>query len=183
MKEEERIIERSKEDPNAFGQIYELYYPKILRYAFRVTGDYNAARDITAETFAKAFTKINSFTWKGISISSWIFKIASNELNQFFRNRKYRPAELTELRLYSGNVDSRGFSDDMNETYTNIYITEEFKKLHSLLRSLPIVYQNAIALRYFEEKSIKEISEILGKKEGTVKSLISRGIERLRNLL
>lgn len=183
MKEEEHIIERSREDPNAFGQLYDLYYPRILSYAFRVTGDYSIACDITAETFAKAFMKLNSFKWKGISISSWIYKIASNELNQFFRNRKYRPVELTELQIYSCTASSGRFSDEMNETYTNIYMTEEFKKLHSLLRSLPSAYQKVIALRYFEEKSIKEISEILGKKEGTVKSLISRGIDRLRNML
>ena len=48
---------------------------------------------------------------------------------------------------------------------------------------LPIKYQDVIMLRYFERKSVKEIAEILNKKEGTVKSLLSRGIRRLKNLL
>ena len=46
---------------------------------------------------------------------------------------------------------------------------------------MPVKYQEVIALKYFEEKSIKEISEILGKKEGTIKSLISRGLQKLRD--
>ncbi|MBS3950794.1 MAG: RNA polymerase sigma factor, partial [Peptococcaceae bacterium] len=45
---------------------------------------------------------------------------------------------------------------------------------------LPIKYQEVLSLRYFGEKSLKEICEILGKSEGTVKSLLHRGIEKLK---
>lgn len=48
------------------------------------------------------------------------------------------------------------------------------------LKTLPVKYQEVIALRYFEGKDIKEISEILDKSEGTVKSLLARGLEKLR---
>lgn len=60
---------------------------------------------------------------------------------------------------------------------------EEFSRVRSLLQTLPPVYQQVIALRYFEELSIREIAQILRKKEGTVKSLLSRGLDKLKKML
>jgi len=60
---------------------------------------------------------------------------------------------------------------------------QDFIDVQARLKLLPIKYQEVISLKYFERKKIKEISEILGKKEGTIKSLISRGLEKIRNLL
>lgn len=181
MKGEEQLVEQAKTDPGVFGQLYEVYYPKILAYVFRLTADYDISCDITSETFAKAFLKMGSFKWKDISISSWFFKIATNELNQYFRKRKYTPFTLLDLSVYKGVAHSN-FSDETNATISNIYLSEDVKKVQKLLSSLPPIYQKVIALRYFEEMSIKEIGEILHKKEGTVKSLLSRGLEKLRGL-
>ena len=183
LKGEQQLIERAKIDPKAFGQLYEFYYPKIYGYVYRVSGDYDISCDITSETFAKAFLKISSFKYKYISISSWFFKIATNELNQYFRKKKYTPFTLIDLTVYKEVASDKYLNDETNVTISNIYISEDFKKVQKLLKSLPSIYQKVIALKYFEEMSIKEISEILGKKEGTVKSLLSRGIDRLRKLL
>ncbi|RBL92382.1 RNA polymerase sigma factor [Chitinophaga flava] len=183
MKTEQQLVEQAKSDPNAFGELYDQYYSKIFNYAFRITGDYVIACDIAAETFMKAFTKINSFQWKGISVSSWFFKIATNELNQYFRSKKYTSTSLTELGAVENTSGYKHFSDETNDTISRIYMTEDFKRVQQLLQSLPPDYQKVIALKYFEEMSIKEISEIMGKKEGTIKSLISRGIDRLRQSL
>jgi RNA polymerase sigma-70 factor (ECF subfamily) len=60
---------------------------------------------------------------------------------------------------------------------------EDFLTIQLQLKQLSVNYQEVIALRYFEQKSIKEIAIILNKKEGTVKSLLSRGIEKLKNLM
>lgn len=181
MKGEEQLVEQAKTDPKAFGQLFDFYYPKILAYVFRITADYDISCDITSETFTKAFLRIGSFKWKDISISSWFFKIATNELNQYFRKRKYTPFTLLDLSVYK-EVGLRNFSDETNSTISNIYLSEDVKRLQKLLSSLPSIYQKVIALRYFEEMSIREIGEILDKKEGTVKSLLSRGLEKLRKL-
>ena len=60
---------------------------------------------------------------------------------------------------------------------------QDFLKIQEKISQLPIKYQEVITLRFFEKKKIKEISEILGKKEGTIKSLLSRGLEKLRELI
>lgn len=183
MKGEEQLIEKAKIDSKAFGQLYEFYYPKIFGYVFRVSGDYDISCDITSETFTKAFLRISSFKWKDISISSWFFKIATNELNQYFRKKKYTPFTLIDLSVHKEVTINTNFSDETNPTLSNIYMAEDFKNVQKQLKSLLPIYQKVIALKYFEEMSIKEISEILNKKEGTVKSLLSRGIDKLRKLL
>jgi RNA polymerase sigma-70 factor, ECF subfamily len=181
---EKHIIEKAKKDPKVFGQLYDIYYPKIFGYIFRVTGDYSTSCDITSETFLKAWMKINSFTWQGISISSWFFKIANNELNQYFRKKKYTPYTLIDLSIIAMNTpDIRlNFSNGINDAQTKMELNDEFRNIHQKLKMLSPKYQKAIALRYFEEKSIKEISEIMGRKEGTVKSLLSRGLDKLKNI-
>jgi len=60
---------------------------------------------------------------------------------------------------------------------------EDFLLLHENIAKLSIKYQEAITLRFFENKQIKEIAEILGKREGTVKSLLHRGLEKLKKLM
>ena len=60
---------------------------------------------------------------------------------------------------------------------------EDFLLLHENIAKLSIKYQEAITLRFFENKQIKEIAEILGKREGTVKSLLHRGLKKLKKLM
>jgi RNA polymerase sigma-70 factor (ECF subfamily) len=179
LQNEKYIIENARADPRLFGELYDAYYPKIFGYLFRITGDYSVSCDICSETFLKAWINLGSFTWKGISISSWFFKIATNELNQYFRKKKYHPYSLIDLSVLEIEYpDSLSRSDDMILKRDQ---DDEFKNVLQKLKLLPPKYQKVIALKYFEEMSIREIGEILGKKEGTVKSLLSRGLGKLKN--
>jgi RNA polymerase sigma-70 factor, ECF subfamily len=180
---EKDFIEKAKNNPKVFGELYDQYYPRIFGYIFRITGDYAVACDITSETFLKVWMKIGGFRWKGFSISSWIFKIATNELNQYFRKKKYTPHTLLDLAIIDRDTRANPpyVNDSTNETITRLDQAEEFMNLHRELTMLPSKYQTVIALRYFEEMSIAQISQILAKKEGTVKSHLSRGLDRLKN--
>jgi len=60
---------------------------------------------------------------------------------------------------------------------------KDFLILHEKIKKLPNIYQDIIVLKFFEKKKGKEIAEILGKKEGTVKSLVHRAIEKLRKMM
>jgi RNA polymerase sigma-70 factor, ECF subfamily len=138
------------------------------------------ARDKTAETFLKAFNKISFFEWRNISLSSWIFRIATNEINQFYRKAKYRPAFLEDIQFSQQLPNEPGIETERAALEKQAAENEEFLKVQRELARLDTKYQEVISLRYFEEKSIKEIAEILNKKEGTVKSLISRGLDKLK---
>lgn len=180
---EQELLKRIKKDPQAFAFIYDQYYQQIFSYAFRRTADYEPARDITAETFLKAWQKIGFFEWRNIPISSWLFRIATNEINLYFRKAKYTPACINDTGLYAYLPYEEGIETEKAALEKALQETQEFLAVQKQLLQLGIKYQEVIALRFFEEKSIKEIAAILNKKEGTIKSLLSRGLEKLRVLL
>src|SRR5437016_2154611 len=95
--EEKELLEKIRANPKEFAVLFDLHYKKIFGYIFRRINDYDASRDIAAETFIKAFQKIHSFRWTGIAISSWLFRIATNEINQYFRRKQYEPQSLNDL--------------------------------------------------------------------------------------
>ncbi len=183
--EEEELVERAKKDPEAFGVLFDQYYQHIFGYAYRRTMDVDVAKDITSEVFFKAFKNLWSFRWRGISISAWFYRIATNEINYYFRRKARRPTSLNKLMKENGfDLGAFDFScSEENETETQLEHYLDFLEIQSKLKLLPAKYQEVIALKYFEGKRIKEICEILKKKEGTVKALISRGLEKLRKLV
>ena len=179
---EKEILLQIRKDPQAFALIYDRHYTEIFSYVFHRLGKYEAARDITAESFLKAFQKINSFEWKGIPVSAWLFRIATNEINQYFRKEKYTPAYIT-TEIFAQFPYEEGIETEKAALEKAMKENEEFLQVQKHLLELDNKYQEVIALRFFEEKSIKEISAILNKNEGTVKSLLSRGLEKLRKLV
>lgn len=179
---EEQLLKAMANDPHLFGEIYAAFHNRIFGYVFRRTTDYDAAQDITAETFFKAYCRIGDFKWKGISVLYWLYAIATNELNKYFNTQNYTPHSLHRIQEEYG-ID---FTDHTNAETENIRLQEdlekhqEFIKVNKAVKKMDTKYQDVIALRFFEQKSIREIALILDKKEGTVKSLLSRGIEKLK---
>ena len=182
---EEQILKDMENDPEKFGEIYAAFHSKIFGYVFRRTMDYEAAKDITAEIFLKAYVNIGKFKWRNVSVLHWLYKIATNELNKYFNSHKYLPESLCRIQEeYGINI-----TDHSNAETENIKLQEdlekhqEFIKINKLLKKMDKKYQDVIALRFYEKKSIKEIGIILDKKEGTVKSLLSRGLEKLKTYI
>ena len=179
---EKFLLEEIEKDSTKFGLVFDTYYASIFGYIFRRVGDYDKSRDIASETFLKAFLNINNFKWKGISISFWLYRIANNEMMQFYRKQKYAPRSLDFIVETNGwdIVDSKTTEEEKTRLESEMRRHEDFLSIQKKIKNLPIIYQEVIALKYFEQKSIREISEILEKNEGTVKSLLSRGIEKLK---
>jgi RNA polymerase sigma-70 factor (ECF subfamily) len=178
--EEKDLIKRIKKDPQAFALVYDEHYNAIFSYVFRRVGNYDLAKDVTAETFLKAFQKIGMFQWRNVPISAWLFRIATNEINLYFRHAKYDPACLDDTNLHFHLTYEEGIETEKAAMEKALQENEEFLMIQKQLIELGLKYQEVIALRFFEEKSVKEISTILKKKEGTIKSLLSRGLEKLR---
>lgn len=144
--------------------------------------DYDAAKDIAAETFLKAYTGIAKFKYRNISVLYWLYRIATNELNKYFNSRKYMPESLSRVQEEYG-IDITDYSNAETERILleeDLEKHQEFIRINALIKNLDIKYQEVISLRFFEQKSIKKIAIILNKKEGTVKSLLSRGIDKLK---
>jgi len=181
LENEKALVEKAKRDPEAFGKLYEQNFDAILNYVLRRTGSVQSAQDITAEIFFKAFKNIHKFQWKNVPFSAWLFRIATNEIAAWFRKSSYKSVSLDLLR-------EKGFDpvagDDVEQealaAQEEIQKEQEFLAVLKQIDLLPSKYREVIALRFFAGKKLSEIVQILEKPEGTIKSLLHRGIEKLK---
>jgi RNA polymerase sigma-70 factor (ECF subfamily) len=182
LSEEKELVRQAQKAPDAFAKLYDQYYPKIFGYILRRTANLEAAQDITSETFFNALSKLWQFRWRNISFSSWLYKIATNEINQYFRKAEYKKSvSLEELQEQGFEpISSHDPESELIEAQEQLKQHQEFLEIQGKIVRLSAKYQEVIALRFFEQKQIKEIAEILGKKEGTIKSLLYRAVEKLR---
>ncbi len=176
------LLNKIKDNPSEFSQIFKLYYKPIFGYVFRRTGDFDETADITAETFFNAFSHINNFSYKGISIKVWLYRIATNEVNLFYRRKKKFNSLFDKLGFEDEKQFKNFLHQDKEELEIEIQKHEQYLIALNALKTLSDKYQDVITLRYFEGNNNKEIAEILNINEGTLKSLLSRGLKKLREI-
>lgn len=185
LEHEKRVVEKAKYDPEAFSLLYQENYDRILNYAVRRTGNVEISKDIVSETFCKAFKNLRMFQWRNIPFSAWLYRICNNEINGYFRKGRYRAVSLEQLiedhDIQLASDDNP--EDEITQAQKALQQNEQFLYFQQRISEMPIKYQEVLSLRYFEEKSLKEIAVILGKSEGTIKSLLHRGIEKLKKLV
>ena len=185
LHQEKELVQKAKQDPAVFSGLYDAHYSKIFNYVLRRVADLELSQDITSEVFLKAFSKLWLFRWRKISFSCWLYKIALHEISNHFRKNKRPTISLDDL-LENKNFEPTNFEtpkSELIEAQNILEKHEDFLKIQKMLLKLPLKYQEVLSLKFFEHKTTKEIGEILGKKEGTVKSLLSRGIDQLRALV
>jgi RNA polymerase sigma-70 factor, ECF subfamily len=177
---ESELLNRIKSNPADFSELFKLYYRPIFGYIFRRTGNFDDTADIAANTFLKAFNNIKNFSYRGISIKVWLYRIATNEVNLYVRQKKRHNSIFEVIGIEDKEIFKDYLHEDKKEYETEIQKHNQFLLVLKELKTLPVKYQEVISLKYFEGKENKEIAEILLIKEGTIKSLISRGLEKLR---
>ena len=178
LRSEEELVKRAQHTPEAFGELYEIHYKRIFNYALKRTANVQLALDITSVTFLKAFSQIKKYRWRDVPFAAWLYRIASNEINDHYRREGGR--WVSSIEAIADLADTSDYADEINRAEEELSRHEEFILLHKKISELPIIYQEVIALKFFEKKKIREIVKILGKKEGTIKSLLHRGVEKLR---
>lgn len=160
-------LKKGKEE--AYYELINLYGDKLLKTCFLMIKDKGEAEDIVQETFIRVFKYIGSFKGDS-SIYTWIYRISQNiTKDKLGAKRDTIPYEDMEIAL------------ENTEQLTLTKIDREV--LRNELDKLNFIYKQVLVLFYFDDLSIKEISEILEEKEGTVKSKLSRGRVLLRDSL
>ncbi len=179
---EAEIVERAKSNAEAFGQLYEANYSVILNYIYRRTLNIAVAEDLTSNTFLKALHALPKYHHRA-PFRAWLYRIATNEIRMYYRKKQKRRVKENEYGLEE-EVQRVHFSSDENETEEDRREKmQQYTRLHQCLAALPEHYQTVLVLRYFEGLRYSDIAKVLGKRIGTVKSLISRGLKRLRSLM
>jgi RNA polymerase sigma-70 factor (ECF subfamily) len=177
---DKELLDKIKNNPADFSELFKLYYKPIFGYVLRRTGDFDDTADIAANTFFNAYSHIHNFSYKGISIKVWLYRIATNEVNLYFRYKQKHNSLFERIDLADKDLFNDYLHDDKLELEMELQKHDKFLAVLESLKTLPVKYQEVISLRYFEGKDNKEIIEILSINEGTLKSLLSRGLEKLR---
>ncbi len=178
--DERSLVDRAKTQPEAFGRLYEMHYGTILNYIYRRTLDATLAEELTSNTFFNALRAMPRYDHRGKFVA-WLYRIASNEIKLQRRSRhkeqqgNARWREELERVSFDPQAEAGGEIREIKMRH--------FARLQEAICRLPERYQTVLALRYFESLSHEEIADVLGKKLGTVKSLLHRGVERLRKSL
>jgi RNA polymerase sigma-70 factor, ECF subfamily len=177
-----RIKQVIKGDQDAFAEIVEIYSNSIYQLGYRMLGNRHEAEDIAQEAFIRAYVNIKSFN-QDLKFSTWLFRIATNLCIDRIRKKKpdyYLDAEVAGtdgLTMYSQLASNSPLPE------TELESLELQDSVQKEILKLPEKYRSVIVLKYIEELSLNEISEILDLPLGTVKTRIHRGREALRQQL
>ena len=170
LEKERIIIERSRNDPRAFGELYEKYFDRIFNYLYRQTDDEELAGDLCSQTFISALSNLPRFEFRGVPFSAWLYKIASNEVNKHYRKNKSKKVfSLEEVRIRELMESSDVEWDD-----------DQVQQLLNFMKDLPTDMLNVLELRFFEDKDFKEIAFILDITESGAKMRTYRALDKLR---
>lgn len=170
IRKEYEILERSKKDSKAFGELYEKYFDRIFNFIYRQIDDEELTADLCSQTFLNALNNVGRFEFRGVPVSAWFYRIAANEVNKYYRKiNKERVFSIEEVRVKE--LIELG-SDDWDE--------EMVQQLLEYMKELPTDMLEVLELRFFEDKDFKEIAFILEITESGAKMRTYRALDRLR---
>jgi len=170
LDKERDIIERSRKDPAAFGELYEIYFDRIFNFVYRQTDDEELAGDLCSQTFINALNSLSRYEFRGIPFSAWLYRIARNEINKHYRkNKRKNVFSIEEIKV-------RELIERSDETWDD----ELVQKLINFMKDLPTDMLQVLELRFFEDKDFKDIAFILDITESGAKMRTYRALDKLR---
>ena len=162
------LVEAAQKDPSRFDELYELNFARVYAYIARRVGDRDAAQDLTSDVFHKALASLHAFEWRGVPFAGWLLRIAANMI-------------VDRSKRGTREITGQEFSDlpDLDKR-PKLEEADQCARLFALVDQLPKDQRRVIGMRFAEEKSIREIAQVLGRSEGAVKQLQFRALQNLR---
>ena len=171
LDEEVLQIKAAIANPQAFGVLYDKYYLRIFRYVFQRVEDEDTAADITSVVFSKALFGLNKYQFRGVPFSAWLFRVAQNEMNQLFRKNEVQKVVNIPIENLAQIAEDAGEEN----------LEERIESLKKAMKGLSEDELELIEQRYFEDRSYKEMSEILDMEENNARVKTFRVIQKLKN--
>lgn len=169
-KSDEELVALTLENQDFFACLMERYEQKLTRYIRRISAaTVEDAQDLLQEIFLKVYRNLNGFDQK-LKLSSWIYRIAHNQVVSHWRKTKVRPQVLKFegdddfLKFIASDVD---LARDTERKFTGAQVRNAIGKLDEK-------YREVLILKFLEGKDYQEISDILRRPLGTVATLINR---------
>ena len=166
-----------KKDPDAFGEMYDLYVTPIYRFIYLKVSSRPDAEDLTSDVFLRTWQYVTT-TDKSIgNFRALVYRIARNAVIDFYR-RRAKQELASDDEMLSQVVDER-----QQSLLQEIDISIDVEKVHLVLQQMKDDYREVIILRYIEQLSVRDIAIILEKSSGAVRVLLSRSLKVARGLL
>lgn len=163
--EKQIVLRAARRDPQAFSQLYTIYFNKIYDYIYYKVIRKDEAEDLTALVFLKAWEAIENYRWQGYPFSTWLFRIAHNQLIDYYRkHRDTLPLDLVEL------------PEDVPDPFDVAERASVMAQIRGALKHLTSDQKRVLELRYFEGYSIGEISTMMGKAPDAIRALQHRAL-------
>lgn len=177
---DQKLVERCLEgDDAAWERIVTMYAKRIYNLSYRYTGRREDAEDLTQEIMIRVYQNLNTFRSDAGSFQNWVLRVGRNLIIDHYRQtRRFQPAAGSE------EMDGMHLEDDkLPNPHQMVEMDEAARFLWNGLNSLSPELKEALVLRDLEGLAYREIADMLGIPEGTVKSRINRGRVELAKLL
>lgn len=165
-------------DPESFAKLYDLYIKQIYRFVYFKVSSHEEAEDITADVFLKAWNYIQEK--KEIkSFSGLLYQIARNHIVDVYRFRS------SQKSIYKVSLDENNSEEisDKGVWEKNLEIKLEHQHIVQSLKKLKHEYREVLTLRFVDELSVEEISQITGRKSLATRVMIHRALKKLKEIL
>lgn len=166
---EEDLARKAATDSSAFAELYQQHVTRVYRYHMAHTGNVKDAEDLTSQTFMAALEGIRSFRGEG-SFAAWIMGIASKKRLMYFRGNRHEVPLEEALHYPSPSLP----------TDKAAMQRLQLESIHHALKQISSDRAEALILTYFGGLSNGEAAAVMKKSEASVKMLISRGLQDLR---
>jgi RNA polymerase sigma-70 factor (ECF subfamily) len=174
VQEEEKLIRRAQQrDQVALTQLYEANFDKIYRYIVIKTGDRTEAEDMTQQVFLNAIQSLSSYKFKGMPFSSWLYRIAHNQIVDHYRKKSRRIMVPLDETIPDTAYDPKKTAEQRIE----------IEEVAAAAKGLTKAQQEVISLRFGGDLSIAECAKTMGKSEGAIKAMQHSAILALRKAL
>lgn len=174
-KTDEELAQLTLKNQEIFACLVNRYSDKLFRYIMRISDlSREDGEDLLQDIFIKAYKNLNSFD-KKLKFSSWIYRIAHNQVIDNFRRKKIRPRHISwedNENLMVELLAEEGASHRIDREIDR-------ERLIKALDNMDYKYKEILELRFLEDKNYQEISDILKKPAGTVASLLNRAKSKL----
>ena len=161
--DERLLIEAAQSDPTRFGELYEENFARVYAFIARRVRNRQEAQDLTSQVFERALANLHKFEWQGKPFAAWLYRMAANAVADHYH------AQSRELQWQQPEV-----------TEDEIEVAEKRAMLSRCIDRLPQEQRRVLILRFFEERSIRDVAGQLGKSEGAIKQLQWRALQKLR---
>ncbi len=176
---DQELVAAALRDSNAYVHLVRRYQAPLSRYVFRLGSKSGSdTDDILQEVFIKAYRNLNDYD-PTLKFSSWIYRITHNEAITFFKKSSRVPQVARsedEAEAFQEIEDGTNLAEELDARFNAEMLRKAVDKLDPK-------YRDVLVLRFLEDRSYEEISDILQKPAGTVATLLSRAKKKLREIL